>query len=324
MVDLSVVEASNDRLPAHITAVFVGATSGIGLYTLRALVRHCTHPTIYFIGRSHDAGTRILSELRSTNPTGKYTFLPSDVSLLKNVDALCETIKQAERHLNLLFQSQGTMDSSATTQEGLPAMASLALHSRTRFTLNLLPLLRAAPSPRRVVSVLTGTKEAPITAPDVYLRGLGMAKLRGESASMVTLSLEEAARRAPEVSFVHTFPGPVSTGIAREGGRMMLGLTKVMQVLLWPFYVSEGETGERHLFAATSARFPAQSEEGEDPAVGTDGRVGSGVYTVDEKSEVGGVGVLGTLRRSRDEGKGEWVWGELRKDFVRITGQECL
>jgi len=203
-------------------------------------------------------------------------------------------------------------------------MASLALHSRTRFTLNLLPLLRAAPSPRRVVSVLTGTKEAPITAPDVYLRGLGMAKLRGESASMVTLSLEEAARRAPEVSFVHTFPGPVSTGIAREGGRMMLGLTKVMQVLLWPFYVSEGETGERHLFAATSARFPAQSEEGEDPAVGTDGRVGSGVYTVDEKSEVGGVGVLGTLRRSRDEGKGEWVWGELRKDFVRITGQECL
>jgi NADP-dependent 3-hydroxy acid dehydrogenase YdfG len=55
MVALDTVRASNSSLkslPANLVAIFVGGTSGIGLYTARELVRNTTSPHIYLIGRS--------------------------------------------------------------------------------------------------------------------------------------------------------------------------------------------------------------------------------------------------------------------------------
>lgn len=113
MVALSAVEASNSRistaLPASLVAVFVGATSGIGEYALKEFAQQAKDPKIYLVGRSEDAANRIIAESRGLNPTGQYTFIKSDISLLKNVDKVCQQILAKEDSINLLFQTQGTL-----------------------------------------------------------------------------------------------------------------------------------------------------------------------------------------------------------------------
>jgi NADP-dependent 3-hydroxy acid dehydrogenase YdfG len=125
MVALSDVEASNLRLsttlPAKMVAVFVGATSGIGEFTMKAFAQHTTEPRIYFVGRSQDAADRIMGEVKHLNPTGEYIFTKSNVSLLKNVDDVCQQILVREEAINLLFQTQGTIDpDSKFSQPSLP------------------------------------------------------------------------------------------------------------------------------------------------------------------------------------------------------------
>ena len=59
--------------------------------------------------RSQDAAERIISELKSIQPEGETTFIGKDLTLLKNVDEVCDEIKAKEKKLNLLFMTQGTM-----------------------------------------------------------------------------------------------------------------------------------------------------------------------------------------------------------------------
>jgi NADP-dependent 3-hydroxy acid dehydrogenase YdfG len=113
MFALSDVEASNSQLstslPAGLVAVFVRATSGIGEYTMKAFAQRTDSPKIYVVGRSQDAANRILAECKELNPRGQYTFIRSDVALLKNVDDVCQQILAKEKSINLLFQTQGTI-----------------------------------------------------------------------------------------------------------------------------------------------------------------------------------------------------------------------
>ena len=114
MVIYADVKASNAKiastLPEGLVAVFVGATNGIGEYTLKEFARNARKPKVYFIGRSQEAGARIQQECVKLNPDGVFTFISKDTSLLKNVDALCQEIKAKETQINLLFLSIGTLD----------------------------------------------------------------------------------------------------------------------------------------------------------------------------------------------------------------------
>lgn len=120
MVSLASVKASNaaisTSLPAGLVAVFVGGTSGIGAYTLKELARQAKQPRIYNIGRSREAAERIEAECRLLNPEAQYTFIQSDVSLIRNVDIVCEEIKSKEKSINILFLSQGTLAYGTSNQ----------------------------------------------------------------------------------------------------------------------------------------------------------------------------------------------------------------
>ena len=113
MVPLPQVHAFNRRvataLPAGLVAVFAGATSGIGEYSVKAFAKHTTRPRIYFIGRSEQSAARVGRELKELNDGGEYIFMKGDFSLLKNVDAVCEDIKAREKSINVLFLCQGTL-----------------------------------------------------------------------------------------------------------------------------------------------------------------------------------------------------------------------
>ncbi len=74
-------------------AVFVGGTSGIGEYALRALARRARRLKVYIVGRSQEAADRIIADCKKDSPEGEFIFIKADVSLLKNVDEVSQQIK---------------------------------------------------------------------------------------------------------------------------------------------------------------------------------------------------------------------------------------
>ncbi len=105
MVAVSEVIASNERirsaLPNGLVAVFVGGTSGIGEYTVKAFAKYVASPRAYIIGRSQAAADRIIEECHQLSPDGKFEFIKADVSLLKTVDEVCNRIKTQEKAINI-------------------------------------------------------------------------------------------------------------------------------------------------------------------------------------------------------------------------------
>lgn len=207
------------------------------------------------------------------------------------------------------------------------------MHSRMRFILNLLPLLQRADSLRRVISVLAATTEGPIDTNHISGQGFSLLKWRNQSASVETLLLEEAARRAPDVSFIHTIPGVVKGGIMRNAEGLRLAVIIAISSLLEPFIQTPpAECGERHIFLATSAKY-APSQGGaavEGVAIdktltvarGSDGQTGSGMYTVDNKGESAPPKVEKVLAKFREDGTAEKVWEYVAADLKKITGTE--
>ncbi|KAL8759482.1 MAG: hypothetical protein Q9184_003607 [Pyrenodesmia sp. 2 TL-2023] len=337
MVALSEVEASNSRIasafPPGLIAVFVGATSGIGEYTLKQFVEHARQPCVYLVGRSQEAGKRIAAECQNLNSTGQYTFIQADTSLIRNVDNVCRDIKSKVKAINLLFLSTGTLLSHTETAEGLHFATSVVYYSRTRFIVNLLPLLRNASHLRRVVTVFGAGKEGPITTSDFQAWKVPMLSQRGHVSSMTTLSLEALAKEAPEVSFIHNFPGVVKTNLARGGeGPAVFVLKQVFKVLNPLLAMSNRECGERHTFLATSALYPSKDAAANgvplmgDLAVtrGTNGQSGSGVYSVDADGTSAGAKVEALLAKFRDDGLVERVWKHTVEEFERITGVRAI
>ena len=221
----------------------------------------------------------------------------------------------------------------AETSEGLHFFAALVTYSRTRFIVNLLPLLQRATSLRRVVSVLAACKEGPVDTDDFQGWKVPMLSQRGHAGSLVTLSLEALAKKAPDVSFIHDFPGPVKTNIYRGGEGAAIWVLNAVFKLLGPMInISNQESGERHLFLATSARYPARTggdatsgvplAGGVAVARGTDGTSGSGVYSIDWDGESAGPKVEELLAKFRQEGLVEKVWNNTEEEFKRITGKE--
>lgn len=111
MVKLPLIHTSNASIKSTYlpspTAVFVGATAGIGEATLKSFVKNAESPTIYLVGRSQEAADRIFEECNTLNSGGKYTLIRSDVSLLSKVDTVCEEIKSKEKKIDLIVMSCG-------------------------------------------------------------------------------------------------------------------------------------------------------------------------------------------------------------------------
>ncbi|EQB58226.1 hypothetical protein CGLO_01548 [Colletotrichum gloeosporioides Cg-14] len=163
MFSLTEVRASNAALtPSTVpkTALFVGATSGIGKYTLTELVSLNLPVKCYVVGRkaSEPAMRPVLEALRRANPQAELVWVEAEVSLLSEVKRVCGLIKENEERLDLLCLTAGyaPFGGRNDTAEGLEVTHALQYYGRMLFTLSLLPLLHASPSPR-VLTVLGGS-----------------------------------------------------------------------------------------------------------------------------------------------------------------------
>lgn len=148
---------------------------------------------------------------------------------------------------------------------------------------------------------------------------------------MQTLLLEEAARRAPDVSFVHTLPGVVKGGIQRKPEGVRLAIIIAVSSLFEPFtQTPPEECGERHLMVATSAMFPPATHKAEVQGVpvledlvvarGVDGKKGSGVYSIDHRCDVASVKVEKALAQHRADSTAQKVLQYVMGTGKTLTG----
>ncbi|KAH8705032.1 hypothetical protein BGW36DRAFT_392750 [Talaromyces proteolyticus] len=334
MITVSAVEASNtlikSSLPSRLVAVFIGATSGIGESSLIHFAKYASLPRIHFVGRSQNAADTITKRLHGVNPEGEYHFIKADVSLLKRVDEVCKQIAEKENISMSYFRARAPQNNNTetVTTENLNLIQALSYYSRMRFIVNLLPFLREGPSLRRVITVLAGTKEGPINPQDAAGQKVAPWNARGHACSVMTLTLEEIATQAPEISFIHDYPGYVKTPI----GRTMKGLSGAVMKAYLPWL----PLGQRHVFLATSSRYPSKKGKldgsqngiplvkGLEVAVGADGETGSGVYSVGAYGETGDVPCLRVLAQLRQGGIRDKVWQHLQDEFLRITGRTTV
>ncbi|KAH8726820.1 hypothetical protein GQ44DRAFT_790851 [Phaeosphaeriaceae sp. PMI808] len=326
MVAINAVRASNANikfLPTNLVAVFVGGTSGIGLFTARELVRNATSPHVYLIGRNQTEATKIIQELKDINASSEVSFIQKDVSLLKNVDEACQEIKTKEKHINLLFMTCGyfVLSGRNETVEGLDKKFALHYYSRMRFVDQLQPLLTAAATSKslsRVVAVLDPQPGLRLTPnfSDLSLKTSFSLKNCGAHASAMTnLAFSRFASQNTGTSYVHAFPSIVKT----NGGR---NASVVAKPLLWlltaAMQVKQEESGERHLFASTNPAFApkAVSKDTQEAAMGGDGVKGSGSYFLNWNGDI--LADTAKAKTFRDEGREKTVWDHTEEVFRKI------
>lgn len=133
MISLDTIHAANIKLvnSQAIVAVFIGATSGIGEYGVRALAdAHGTHGKglrLYLVGRKEEAANKIFAECRKICPAGQFIFVTSnDLSLLKGVDRVSSHIMSLEEteasknggtaRIDFLVMCQGIVNVSGSRQ----------------------------------------------------------------------------------------------------------------------------------------------------------------------------------------------------------------
>ncbi len=296
MVSYKEIQASNALISdatAPRVAVFVGGTSGIGMLTIRALVAAGTSVRIYLVGRqsSEERMRTFIQELHTLNSKAEVIWTQGEVALLADTKRVCETIQSKEPRVDLLFLSAGyaPLGPRKETTEGLEVAQSLEYYSRLLFLLQLLPLLRNSEAPR-VVSVLAGGLErtSGIDVDDLGLKkpgNFGAIKAQVQYSVMNTVALDKLANDNPDVTFMHSWPGWVSTGNARRGVDPNSVMGWVVWLVIEPivrlFGFSDDESAQRNLFQCTSAAFggrgvPWQGKAG----VNTQGGSGNGLFLV--------------------------------------------
>ncbi|MCJ1398713.1 hypothetical protein MMC11_001914 [Xylographa trunciseda] len=329
MVALQVVRASNSKLKElgpGLVAVFVGGTSGIGETTAREFVRNTIQPTVYLVGRNESQASKIIEELQGINPEGKISFVRSDVSLLRNVDKACQEIQIKEERINLLFLSAGflTMKGRVETVEGLDKKFSVHYYSRIRFATNLLPQLTNASKSgglSRVVSVLAAGREGKLVLDDLSLKThYSLSNCATHACTMNSLAMEELAATNPCTTFIHAYPGFVKTNIGRDLGSVMKFAAEGLAVLLVPFSVPLGESGERHLYAATSTSYSAKANPDDSAILGSAGIKGSGVYLISWDGSPCGKDKI--MKEYREQGMGKQIWAHTLDVFNKICSTD--
>jgi NAD(P)-dependent dehydrogenase (short-subunit alcohol dehydrogenase family) len=328
LTDVRTSNASLKSLPANLVAIFVGGTSGIGLYTARELVRNTTSPHVYLIGRNQTEAAKIIEELKAINSSSQVSFIQKDVSLLKNVDEACREVQAKEKHVNLLFMTCGyfVFTGRDETTEGLDKKFALHYYSRMRFINQLQPLLDAAASSSslsRVVSILdpqVGLRLTPNFSDLDLKKTFSLKNCALHASAMTNLNFARLASQHPGTSYVHAYPGFVDTGAGRDAwGALGVVAKPLLGLLTAALRVKSVESGERNLFASTSSVFASKTSSAgvQDAATGSDTVKGSGSYLLNWNGDV--LADTAKAKKLRDEGGEKKVMDHTEDVFKKVS-----
>ncbi len=200
--------------------IVTGATSGIGRAVAVALASHFPH--LILLGRDERRGSQLSDWLARRHPRASIEFIPGDLSSLRGVQGLAESLRQRTSRVDLLINNAGArFDVFRESSDGLEL--TFATNHLGHFLLTLLlwePLV-AAPA-ARLINV-SSSAHAGATRPDRWLMTAPdydrrQAYARSKLANL--LFTYELARRCPgspmTVNAMH--PGMVASGFARNNG----------------------------------------------------------------------------------------------------------
>lgn len=182
------------------------------------------------------------------------------------------------------------------------------------------------------MSIHGAGKEGRLNEDDLLLQHtFTMQNAAMHTSTMNTLALEEVAATHPTMSCVHVFPGVIVTpAFATFSEDWPLPLRVLFRRVVLPlmkiFTTSLPESGQRHLFHATSARFPPAGVKnppgagvarpsGVEVARGADWKDGSGCYLLSYDGEA--IGDKELLDEYRQRGMGKKIWQHTQEVFDR-------
>jgi retinol dehydrogenase 12 len=207
------------------TIVVTGATSGIGLATASALAGFGAH--VIGVGRSAQRCREAERKLCSANPPIKVTYCVADLSLQSEVRRVADEIRQilalrGLEHLDGLVNNAGTFTYwLGLTAEGFETQWALNHLAPFLLTLELLPLLEAAPAARVVTVSSESHAHTRLNWADIQLRRHYNGLLAYKQTKMANvLFTAELNRRLGPNSRVRAFaadPGLVKTDIGFKG-----------------------------------------------------------------------------------------------------------
>lgn len=193
-----------------------------------------------------------------------------------------------------------------------------------RFAFNLLPQLNQAAKSgglSRVISVLSAGMENNIYLDDLALKkSYGMRSCLNHAVTMNSFAAEELAAANPRTTFIHSEPGAVKTNLARGLGPLLKAASEAFMFVITPCIIPFQESGERHLYEATSNSYPPLSISEESAVIGSNGVKGSGAYLLSWDGAPCGAASIMEKYRSKDAGK--LIWKHTLEVFERVCGNE--
>ena len=135
--------------------VLTGANSGLGLSTARALLEAGAKLTVVI--RDPNKLDTMQAELTGETGRAADSVELCDMSLLSDVDALCDRLLAKGESIDVLINNAGALfNDYAETREGIERSAALLLLAPWRMTERLLPLLENHCCAARVINVVSG------------------------------------------------------------------------------------------------------------------------------------------------------------------------
>jgi NAD(P)-dependent dehydrogenase (short-subunit alcohol dehydrogenase family) len=245
-------------------AVITGSNSGLGFGLARRL--SAAGADVVMAIRNRAKGEAAIDEIRATVPDAKLTIKPLDLSSLAGVAALGEQLNADGRPIDILINNAGVMTPPKrdTTTDGFELQFGSNHLGHFALTAHLMPLLRAADSPRVVSLSSLAARQGRIHFDDPqFEKSYTPMQAYGQSKLAVLMFARELDRRSKEAGWGilsdAAHPGLTKTNLQISGpshGRSKPSTMERLYKLSWrltPFLWQEIDEGILPaLYAATS------------------------------------------------------------------------
>ncbi len=217
------------------TILVTGASSGIGLAAAEALAKQGAR--LILVGRNRERTEAAAAQVRGAAPDAQVEVELADQGSLAQMRALGARLRDRLDHLDVLLNNAGAMHTSRkTTEDGFELTFGVNHLGYFVTTLELLPLLRAAPAARVVNVASDAHSAAKLDLDDLNWerRRYGAFPVYGTSKLCNILFTRELARRlaGTRVTANSLHPGVVRTGFGRNDGGLLSGIVKLVGVFL--------------------------------------------------------------------------------------------
>lgn len=203
--------------------VITGATSGIGLASIKKLV--AAGARVIGVGRSIEKSKEAEKQIRAACPDGKIEYLIADLSTMKQVRGLCENIKSRVKSygreaIDVLINNAGTVSSwYVQTTEGFELQFAVNYLAPFLICRELMPYIKNS-SDGKIINISSGSHyRTRFNWNDIFLRKHYNCLRAYKQCKLanVVLSTEINRRSGSNLRAYAVDPGLVNTEIGLKG-----------------------------------------------------------------------------------------------------------